>query len=244
MNKDDLYTLRWYINNGFVDNAAKVQMLKLIQRLLGEEQAKSVEKDERETPEPGEATMLKLAIVVGHEKKRPGATLYGGGSEYDYNSQLAELIKEFSPELGIETSIIYRDGIGIGGAYRKVAELNPDCAVELHFNAFNGIAHGTETLCSPAQHDKDLAFEVQSAMCLVFNRPGLSRGVKVLAKGDRGSQSVYALGATANCLVEPFFGDNPQEAEMARQRQGELAKSIVKGAREWAAKAGLLPKLP
>ncbi len=48
-----------------------------------------------ELPGIGDANKLRLAIIVGHEKKSPGAKLYGTSLyEYQYHTKTAELMRE------------------------------------------------------------------------------------------------------------------------------------------------------
>lgn len=195
-----------------------------------------------ETLDFDEMRIARLVVVVGHEKAAAGAGLHGGGSEYSYNSKVAEIMKGYAANRypNVLVDIVLRDGIGIGGAYVKAKRLNPDACIELHFNAFNGQAQGSETLCSLEEKDKFFANIIQSAQCKVFERLGLSRGVKVISRAARGGQSVYALPGFANCLVEPFFGDNPTEAAMAKAKQSQYAQALVDAFVLWSQKVGLL----
>jgi N-acetylmuramoyl-L-alanine amidase len=139
--------------------------------------------------------------------------------------------------------IILRDGIGISGAYRVARELKCDAVIELHFNAFNGKASGTETLCTVNDKDKKFAKLVQVAMCKVFDRkPGNAgdRGVKVISRSDRGGGNVYGIEQAANCLVEPFFGDNYNEAKMALECFDSYAKCLLDATKQWAVDVDLL----
>lgn len=195
-----------------------------------------------ETPDFNDLRVAKLVVVVGHERAAQGAGLHGGGSEYIYNSKVALLMQNYAAgrHPGILVDVVFRDGVGIGGAYAAAKRKNPDACIELHFNAFNGQAKGTETLCSLEDKDKVFANLIQSAICRVFNREGHSRGVKVISRAARGGQSVYALPGFANCLVEPFFGDNPSEAAMAKTKQSEYAQALVDAFAAWAKAQGLV----
>lgn len=196
----------------------------------------------RETPDILFKGLAKLVVIVGHEKKAKGATLHGGGSEYEYNNQVADFMiahaKAQYPMIEIQK--IMRDGVGISGAYKKALAAKPDACIELHFNAYNGKALGTETLSSIDEQDKIFAGIIHKGTCKVFNRDGLSRGVKVLSRSARGGQSLYSLPGYANCLVEPFFGDNPGEAKAAREKQKTYAEALVDAFVLWAINQGLL----
>lgn len=184
-------------------------------------------------------TKFKLAVIVGHEKKAQGAAMHrsqGFISEYMYNNAIADLMIDYGKTVGVEVVKVLRDGIGISGANKKAASLKPDACIELHFNAANGTAHGTEVLCTLDAQDKTFAALVQANVCKVFERTGMSRGVKPIARSARGGGNVHGLPGIANCLVEPFFGDNQKEAEMAMKKKSEYAKALVDAFVSWTKK--------
>lgn len=188
-----------------------------------------------------QSTVPRLVLIVGHTKKAPGATFALGGSEYQYNSKVAELASSYAKTLGtIDVKVVFRDGIGISGAYAKAKALKPDCTIELHFNAANKTATGTETLCTPEEKDRKFSEIVQKSICKVFKREGLSRGVKVLAKGARGAGNIYSLPGFANCLVEPFFGDAMSDAKIAKEKQADYAKCLVDASVSYFKTVGLI----
>ena len=176
---------------------------------------------------------MKLAIVVGHSKDKKGAYAVGpiNQHEYDFNIEVAQNAYQAAMLSGIQTKIFLRDSIGIVGAYKEVnkwADENTVC-IELHFNSFNGKAQGTETL-----FDKDpvesieVAREVHEAVCALFDRRGkLDRGLKLIDDG-RGAKSLAEC-KVPGCLIEPFFGDNKNDAILANSLRLEYAKTIVFG---------------
>ncbi len=242
---DELYMARWCLNQTppKVDGA-KASITNVINDLSGHEAPFPVPTDPKdpETPIEGDPLSALLVLVVGHESRAPGADFALGHSEYQYNSDIAARAKIYAasraPNLRVE--IIFRDGIGIGGAYRKAAALRPDACIELHFNAYNGTAKGSETLSSVSADDKQFAGIIQKHICQVFERGGPSRGVKVLSRSGRGGQSLYSLPGSANCLVEPFFGDNMTEAKLADAKRGEYAAGLIDGVLEWCKVHGLV----
>lgn len=201
-----------------------------------------VNEDKRELDAPSDMRRLTLGIIVGHTKSAGGAGLHGTSmNEYQYNSQVAELMKAECERLGtIIPKIIFRDGIGISGAYKLAEKAQCDCVVELHFNAFNGSVEGTETLCTMSSDDKEFAGMVHRGICRAFGRVGNSRGVKPLSRSARGGGNIYAFPNGANCLVEPFFGDNASDAQKARSLQGTYSKALVEQINLWGMQKGLL----
>lgn len=197
---------------------------------------------DRETPAPGEGRFVKLGIIVGHTKAAPGAKLAGTSQyEYHYNTEVAQIMAAEAKRRGnVIPVIITRDRGGISGAYREANKQQCDVVIELHFNAFNGKADGTVTLCTPDLTDVEFAHIVQNAMCRVFGRSGLSRGVKAIARSARGGGNVHAFPQGRNCLVEPFFGDNPREVALAQKLKVDYAHALVHAVIIWATKKDLI----
>lgn len=168
----------------------------------------------RETPEPDERTQPRLIVIVGHTAKSPGAVMANGVHEYGYNSDVAAKMEAFAPSYGVGVDIVFRDQIGIAGAYRKAMRLQPDAIIELHFNAFNRQVTGTETLCTTDPHDKIFSAYMHKAACRAFRRLDNSRGVKPLPRSARGGGNIYSAPGVPNCLLEPFFGDAESDKAM------------------------------
>mgnify|MGYP001017083114 CR=1 FL=1 len=244
--KDVLYTLRWYskaIQEATSFERAKflaAEMEAILTKALGVGVAGPA--PGRETPAPDESIKATLVLVVGHEKRAPGASFALGGSEYDYNTKVAALCEDYAKKSypGMVVKTVFRDGVGISGAYATAKGLNPDACIELHFNAFNGKVAGTETLSTVEDKDKAFAKVIQKAMCKVFGREGDSRGVKVIPKSARGGGNIYSLPGFANCLVEPFFGDNREEAEAALSKQQDYARALIDASAEHFKALGLV----
>ncbi len=186
--------------------------------------------------------MPHISIIVGHTKDQPGADLIRPGmpnlSEYDYNSQLAKTIQEYSQMVqSLTVSVHKRDGIGIDGAYAEALATQPDAIIELHFNSFNGEAHGTETLYNDSKdemgiREKELAQTVQDFMVKAMDTK--DRGLKLIASDDeRGFHSLSRTYAVPSILTEPFFGDFLEDAEKAIKRRDALAVAIVDAFFSW-----------
>lgn len=200
--------------------------------------------DGRELPHEEEQPQVKFAIIVGHEKKAGGAEMYGTHeSEYSFNTKLAKEIANFCTTTfhQLKPIIIYRDGIGISGAYHKASAIDKaDLCVELHFNASGGAARGTEVLCTTDKNDLDFAHIMLSQICQALGRTGESRGVKTIPRNGRGGANVHGFPGGANCLIEPFFGDNKQDSELAYAKNRQLAEAVAKAAYLYAKKVDLI----
>jgi len=186
---------------------------------------------------------MKIAIVVGHNAKAPGA--YAPApidlSEFDFNNQIADemlrlsrdnLFNLFKGGQRLELFKVNRAphtsySAEIDAAYDRVDAQDADASIELHFNAATPSASGTETLSSGSAKSLSLARYVQDAMVKALHRP--DRGIKVLGPADRGGRSLHSARATA-ILVEPFFSTNSVDLAAA-QRVGVagFAKMYMEG---------------
>lgn len=175
-----------------------------------------------------------LCIIIGHEKEKPGA--YGvhpvDDYEYNYNSGLAVLIKQSGKNSNIKVPLIFRDYIGIKGAYNNALTYNPDAIIELHFNSYNSKVEGCEVLYTDK---KDLSGIKEKAFAsLLLNNihdvmQNNNRGLKKLAsKGERGFYNLSRTNKIPSVIIEPFFGDNQEDASKAINYKNELANSIIK----------------
>ncbi len=186
----------------------------------------------------------RIGIIVGHEKKRPGAVLQFGAmkgtAEYNYNSVIARMVAKDIVDAGGKSSVHFRDTLGIRGAYLEADKLDCDFIIELHFNSSaDERASGVETLISTSNPYSDvsklemrfaLAFadEVHAIGGNVVGRKRGSNGVLQVRKEDRGGQNVHALQNTPTVLIEPFFGSNAASCEIFGSLHGQqkIAEAI------------------
>lgn len=172
-----------------------------------------------------------LGVIIGHERKAPGAqNILTKEFEYFWNSSLVPMMKSYVIGKNLDLVFIYRDGSSIAGTYQEAKKLKCDAVVELHFNSYNEKSYGTETLCTNRPEDIKFAQAYQKAMCEVFGRNGLSRGVKVMSIKDRGGFSVAQYPEGPNCLVEPAFGSNKDECRLMEENKVAYARCLVDAA--------------
>jgi N-acetylmuramoyl-L-alanine amidase len=194
--------------------------------------------DDGGTPPAEDEPVKRLAIIVGHTELRQGAFALAPISqhEYSFNREIAQTMEMAAASKGIAARTFFRDGVGIQGAYQAATAFEPDSIIELHFNSASAAARGTETLCSKDNPDsKRLADLIQKSMVGVFNRTGSrNRGVKVLREGDRGFGNVSAAPSVPSVLVEPFFGSNAGDCQLAFDRTAEYAAGLVDAFAEFA----------
>ena len=202
---------------------------------------REIEEDELDKASPDEARetsfsilesagVSKLAIVVGHSKKRQGAVAVNpiNQSEYFWNDHLAEMIQSAASQSGVECSVFYRDGVGISGAYAAVKAWRATTCIELHFNAAESPAKGTETLFGSPRVSESWADVVQQKMISVLERStSENRGVKRRLEGERGGRNVNQLHNIPSVLVEPFFGHVESEATLGLKQMNDYANALV-----------------
>jgi hypothetical protein len=180
---------------------------------------------------PPDAAAPRLAIVVGHTKNATGA--FGvppiNENEYPWNKELAATLLARATPAGIACKVFFRDGIGIAGAYRQVAEWNARASIELHFNsADGGGARGTETLHGLPAVSLPWARIVQAELVALYNRiDNTNRGAKLRRPNERGGESVNALQNIPSVLIEPFFGDNAADAALGHQKKSQQADALI-----------------
>lgn len=153
----------------------------------------------------------KIALIVGHGNGDGGANTWNGSNEFNYNSFVAEGVKNKSKQL---VKTFYRGNSGIVGVGLSAVAWKPDVCIELHLNSYNGKAKGCEVLV--LQGDKrsaELAREFAWKFTSKFGRVLRGdQGVKWISSGDRGAASLKAVSPIAqSILVEPFFCDNKDE---------------------------------
>jgi N-acetylmuramoyl-L-alanine amidase len=179
---------------------------------------------------------FKIGLVVGHTKLLPVA--HGCSPlnqyEYHYNSELAKIVSGVLISNGSECRIFLRDLLTLRETYYEVNKYQPKVVVELHFNAANEKARGTETLYGDQNpRSGELAKCVHDQLCLSLMRDAkLNRGIKLLGERDRGYSNVN-LAKCPSILTEPFFGDQKDDAKLAIEKKEDIANAIANGILEF-----------
>jgi N-acetylmuramoyl-L-alanine amidase len=176
---------------------------------------------------------ITVAIAVGHTRHDQGAVSPDGITEFQYNVVVAKHLKAHLLRAGVDVVVILeRSKAGISDVVRRIAEIQPACAVELHFNSHhNTIATGTETLYA-ASSTYALAEQVQRRL---VQRLGLRDRGLVQRPTGRGSTFLVGLekrGIPA-ILPEPFFVSNPSDWRRCREAHQDVAEGIAIGIVDW-----------
>ncbi len=162
------------------------------------------------------------ALVIGHSKRSPGAVNSKAGvTEFDFNDDLACYIKRKVKQTDIQQ--VYRR------TYKQLPddlnELKPDFIVDLHCNAFNTKASGSEVLYYyKSEKGKQMAEILLKHLVDALKLP--NRGIKPRSSEDRGG---YLLRYTnAPCVIaEPFFIDNDDDLATAQSNIEALAEAYA-----------------
>ncbi|MCK4527514.1 N-acetylmuramoyl-L-alanine amidase [candidate division WOR-3 bacterium] len=167
--------------------------------------------------------MQKIALVIGHTEKSPGAiNTTCGVSEFDFNRKLVTSIAAIIDDR-CEVKIVYRERYS--DLPEKINAWNPDFVICFHANAFNGRVMGAETLFyHKSKKGKEMATIFQSNIVKAL---GLKdRGIKGKSSEQRGG---YVLRFTeVPCiLIEPFFIDNDDDYKTAVNKYPELVGACV-----------------
>ena len=181
---------------------------------------------------------MQVALIVGHTALKPGAESRVFGHEYDFNRKLADKCYwEFRRRL-VPSLVFFKDGMEQSAVHRQVNEYlrqKKPMAVEFHFNAFNKLAGGTETLYdADPPEGKIFAALMQTKIAEALSRGVVGdRGAKLVEKGDRGHYNLSGINVPA-CIIEPFFGDNVKECALVQERMDQLVAAICDGCEQFA----------
>jgi len=244
-----IWAIDFFVRNEREKNDLKRRFVAFVKERVGQQTGSSEARLEsqrqvdelKDEQEVQKEETKRLALIVGHTKQSPGAIAVNpiDATEYEFNCELCTMIQQIGEKKGIETLIFLRDGVGINGAYADAMAFQPDAIVEVHFNAYNSTAQGTEVLFHSDKQDqteKLFADLLQLKLCDALGREGkTNRGTKDLADkpGERGFFNLTRTSEVPCVLIEPFFGDNFTDAELAFERKENIAKAVVSAFCDW-----------
>lgn len=172
---------------------------------------------------------MKICIVVGHNHEAQGAENKSFGlTEYAYNLELAQLIVE---DLSKDYPVDLIFDKELTKLPKAINDTNADLCINLHCNAYNKIASGTETLYyHSSRKGRKLASLVQERVLDALDLR--DRGLKPIDNKDRGG---YVLRKTTMpCIItEPAFIDNDVDCIVLMEEKEKLAKAITEGIRAY-----------
>lgn len=181
--------------------------------------------------EPKEDKTMKVLIIAGHGAGDNGAVATHGGKTYrecDETRKLAAMLVTEFAKAGVTA-----DGYNLmrnafadykeGSLVSRARFQNYDAVLELHFNAFDGKAGGTEAYLTTASGNDETAEAVCKAVAALGFR---NRGVKrknFAVIGQAGVQGAEAL------LLEVCFLDSSADMALYEKSREAVAEAVVRG---------------
>jgi len=172
---------------------------------------------------------MKLAIVVGHNEKYQGATGINGVTEYEFNSELAQDLRDVLILDGVNVEVFYREPIR---SYRRqidllnmeLREFRPDLTIELHFNAsIDTDVEGHEVLyCKKSRRGKHVA----QIFDKLYDRwlRNKDRNIKGRNFNERGGRFL-CTGREPRVILEPFFASHIDEYDFGSKGYHRLVRA-------------------
>lgn len=167
-----------------------------------------------------------IVLAVGHEPFRSNGfspTLMM--TEYEYNYPLALSLAEAIAAKGGTGIVLTRGGseatrVQTQQIVERAQSFSPDFLLELHFNAFNGSASGTEIFARDDTSREVAGKILDSVTNALGTRP---RGIKDARMAILNSLEEQSINGA---LLELFFGDNESDARSAIENRTELIESL------------------
>lgn len=151
----------------------------------------------------------KVAIIVGHSPKKPGAKNYLGETEYSFNERIAKKLHLRLSDCDVQSKIFLRKDRMFVDARdelsRHVINYHPYVSIELHFNSFKEEIKGAEVLMHVGNNRI-----LGDRFLTNFERLHLTnRGVKLVYAGDRGYKNLKFISAAVSntYIIEPCFAN-------------------------------------
>jgi len=163
--------------------------------------------------------MIKHTIILGHGSGDPGAIGDRGRTERDELEKFGKRLKETIKSYGLPIQVIDDHNVLRKG---NVVKYKGTSVTELHFNAFNKAAIGTEVLIKQGLKPDAMDKRLLDAMGLYFK----SRGFKY--RNDLGNMNKSATNGVNYRLVEICFIDNVGDMQVYDRHVGQIVISLLK----------------
>lgn len=183
--------------------------------------------------------MAKIFLNPGHDQLElkgtsdydPGAcNQYLDMAENEIALAVGELVKKYLTDAGCEVKLLQHEYLSFICA--DANSWGADLFVSIHCNAFNEVAHGTETLTHPDDEEGHKLAECIHKQILDTFEELTDRGVK-----DRSDLAVLNGTDMPAVLVEMAFIDNTSDAILLRDQQDEFARAIARGVTDYLTEA-------
>lgn len=174
---------------------------------------------------------MRIFINPGHGGDDCGA-VGNGLKERDVALSIGKRVEQYLHAVGYNVKLFQYDGLQ--GICNDANNFKADLFISIHCNAAKGTAKGAETYWSGfSESSHRLATKIQ--LQLVGSLPLNNRGVK--------SANFFVLKNTdmPAVLVETAFIDNPDDANLLRNREDDFARAIARGVTDYFANDKPLP---
>ena len=172
---------------------------------------------------------MKIFLNPGHCIGLDSGACGFGLSEADVALNIALKVKEFLEAVHYDVKLFYFDGLA------EIVDTsnywNSDLFVSIHCNAFDGKAHGTETIYFSDEGER-LADCIQRQIVSTIGT--LDRGIKNKIAGGYDS-FVCKYTFCPAVLVETAFIDNPSDNALLADNQFDFARAIACGITDYVA---------
>ena len=184
----------------------------------------------------------KVAFIVGHNSKSPGAFLAGrfNVSEWYFNKPVGlRMVELVASDPDLEVRVFYRKPFTsykaqIKDVYKRVNEWDPDIALEGHFNWLGG-AGRVEML-----HYPDSVDGIKLAKCLLTETGKSIPGEqKLVPRGEHDRGGLSMASCKAPCVMtEPFDCSNEEHIMRVNELSVEgIAQINYRGIKKYFAQA-------
>ena len=164
---------------------------------------------------------MRVLIIAGHGEGDSGAVGCG--------KKESELVRELLPLVVSHMSTDLEIYPTSKNCYKQIKKgfipkwTDYDFVLELHFNAFNGVAGGTEVLVHAEQPDTHIAMLMAQ---YISNVGFINRGVK--KRTDLQNMNYCHKAGVNYALVETCFIDNESNMKLYEANKDKVAKAIAR----------------
>lgn len=164
-----------------------------------------------------------IVVSAGHNSRRTGAHALGR-KEHHLTLVAAQALVEELQALGVH-AVFLDPMFTLSERVAKVNSMGPHVlALEIHFNSFNGKAHGAEVFYRAGDKSSfDLGKQWLQESCTTMGL--MNRGMKLASASARGS--LAWLKCTHGLLWEICFMDNPTDMERVLPLDTQWVKTVA-----------------
>lgn len=163
-------------------------------------------------------------LIAGHGETDPGA-VGSGRKEADVARDLVSMVREFTRDADVYpvTKNFYRQ---LKAGTMKLYE-DYDRIVEVHFNAFNGKAEGSEVLMHSKVDSVSLTGCAEGFLKDMQALGFVNRGIK--RRGDLQNMNYFYNKGIPYVLIETCFIDNKSDMQRYDDNKERVARAIAEG---------------